>query len=131
MLTYCDLNKIRLQLSKSMFLVINDTNEDKRKIELDVGNISATSEVLILGSHLVETDALNDELKLHFDLRFKNCSKFFNFVRSNRCAPISIKLKVLMSYVTSTLLHNCEAFGHLLPTGLEPLYFNLNLSTST
>ena len=27
--------------------------------------------------------------------------------------------------MTSTLLYNCEAFGHLLPTGLEPLYHKL------
>ena len=125
MLTYCDLNKIRLQLSKCMFLVINGTIEDKKKIELNVGDISAAKEVLILGSHLVETGVLRDELKLHFDLRFKNCIKFFNYIRSNRCAPISIKLKVLRSCVTSAFLHNCEAFGHLLPTGLESLYFKM------
>ena len=125
MLKYCDLNKIRLQLSKCMFIVINSSMEDKKKIELDVGRISATSEVLILGSHLVETGALKDELKLHFELRFKNCIKFFNFVRSNRYAPIAVKLKVLRACVTSTLLYNCEAFGHLLPTGLEPLYHKL------
>ena len=125
MLTYCDLNKVRLQLSKCMFTVINGSDDDKIEIELDVGNIKAAPNVLILGSHLVETGLLKDDLKLHFDLRFKNCIKYFNFVRSNRIAPIAIKLKVLTACVTSTLLHNCEAFGNILPNGLEALYYKL------
>lgn len=125
MLKYCDLNKIRLQLSKCMFMVINGSGEDRTKIVLDAGDIKASPDVLILGSHLVETGLLKDDLKLHFDLRFKNCIKYFNFVRSNRLAPIAIKLKVLSACVTSTLLYNCEAFGPLLPNGLEALYFKL------
>ena len=66
MLTYCDLNKVRLQLSKCMFIVINGSDDDKVEIELDVGNIKAAPNVLILGSHLVETGLLKDDLKLHF-----------------------------------------------------------------
>ena len=59
------------------------------------------------------------------DLRFKNCVKYFNFVRNNKLAPAVIKLKVLTACVTSTLLYNCETFGNNLPAGIETLYFKL------
>ena len=62
---------------------------------------------------------------MHLKLRFKNCIKFFNFLRANRHAPIAVKLKVLSSCVTSTLLYNCETFGPELPKGIEVLYYKL------
>ena len=56
--------------------------------------------------------------------RFKNVVKFFNYVRTNRIAPISVKLKVLNTCVL-TLLHNCETFGPSIPEGLEELYHKM------
>ena len=125
MLHYCNMNKIQLQLSKCRFMVINGSNDDKQNIVLNIGDISSSAEVLILGTPLSETGRLKDDLKLHLDLRFKNCIKFFNFIRNNKLAPIAIKLKVLTACVTSTLLYNCETFGSKLPKGIETLYFKL------
>ena len=48
--------------------------------------------------------------------------KFYNFIRSNKSAPIQIKLKVLKSCVMSSLLYNCETFGNSIPKGLESAY---------
>ena len=43
MLQYCQLNRIKLQLSKCMFLVINGTEEDKQNISLgDDGDLPST-----------------------------------------------------------------------------------------
>ena len=137
MLQYCNLNKIKLQLSKCMFLVVNGTVEDKLKISLaDDEDMPSTTEVLILGTPLSDSGNLQLDLNLHLKLRFKNCIKFFNYIRANRLAPTSIKLKVLMACVTSTLLHNCETFGPKLPKGIETLYFKLiksamNVRTNT
>ena len=69
------------------------------------------------------------DLELHLQKRFKNVIKFFNFLKDNQCAPISIKLKVLKACVVSTLLYNCEAFGHRIPQGLEELYHKLIKAT--
>ena len=125
MLQYCKINLIQLQLSKCMFIVINGTPEDRKEIELDVGKISCSGQLMILGSPISATGKLTEDLKLHLETRFQNCIKFFNFIRSNKLAPISVKLKVLTACVTSTLLYNCEAFGNDLPKGLESLYFKL------
>ena len=125
MLQYCNLNAIKLQLSKCRFIVINGTDDDKQVIELEVGDISSATDVLILGSPLSESGLLKDDLKLHMDIRFKNCIKFFNWIRNNKLAPIAIKLKVLTACVTSTLLYNCETWGSMLPAGIEALYSKL------
>ena len=99
---------------------------DKLKISLvDDEDMPSTTEVVILGTPLSDSGNLQLDLDAHLNLRFKNCIKFFNYIRSNRLAPTSIKLKVLMSCVTSTLLHNCETFGPKLPKRLDTLYFKL------
>ena len=125
MVRYCDTNKIILQLSKCNFFVINGSAEDKDTVMLDVGPINCVNEVMILGTPLTDTGMGQKDLDLHLKERFTNAVKFFNFVRSNRCAPISIKLKVLSSCVINTLLYNCETFGNELPIGIEKLYYKL------
>ena len=57
--------------------------------------------------------------------RYVAVHKFYNFLRSNKLAPLSVKLKVLHACVTSSLLHNCEAFGPKLPKQLESTYYSL------
>ena len=57
--------------------------------------------------------------------RYLAVSKFYNFIRSNRLAPSKAKLKVLEACVTSSLLHNCEAFADNIPDNLEKLYHEL------
>ena len=77
----------------------------------------------ILGSHI--SGNLKYDLELHLKKRFKNVIKFFNYVRSNKLAPVSVKLKVLKSCVMSALLYNCEAFGQKIPEGLDQLYYKM------
>ena len=68
---------------------------------------------------------MKTNLELHFKKRFKNVIKYFNFVKSNRIAPVSVKLKVLKSCVMGSLIHNCEAFGDKIPKSLEATYHKL------
>ena len=118
LLEFCGINSILLQASKCWFTVINGTAEDR--LPLQVGNndpIKYAEHLEILGSHI--SGSLRLDLELHFKKRFKNVIKFFNFIKENRIAPVSVKLKVLKSCVMSTLLYNCEAFGPRIPDGLE------------
>ena len=59
------------------------------------------------------------------DLRYKSVIKFYNFIRSNKLAPLSVKLKVLRACVVNSLLHNCEDFGYIVPRDLESTYMKL------
>ena len=103
MFFYCNLNVIKVQLSKCMFMVINRSGDDKDDIELNgYGILPITNEIMILGTPISESGNLREDLNTHLNIRYKNCIKFFNFIRENRSAPTSIKLKVLTSCVTST-----------------------------
>ena len=57
--------------------------------------------------------------------RYTSVIKFYNFIRSNRVAPLQIKLKVLKSCVMGSLLHNCEAFSDYIIKDLELAYSKL------
>ena len=56
---------------------------------LVISNISCANKVIIFGTPLSDTGTLKDDLDMHLEHRFKNCIKFFNFICSNRRAPIS------------------------------------------
>ena len=68
--------------------------------------------ITLLGSHLSQTGNLMDDLNSDFCSRFRSCIKFYNFLRSNRRAPLSVKLEVLKACLVSSVMHNSEAFGH-------------------
>ena len=79
----------------------------------------------LLGSHLSASGQLAEDLRLHMEVRYKACIKFYNFLRENRVAPLVVKLEVLRACVTNSLLYNCEAFGNGIPNGLEKTYNKL------
>ena len=125
LLQYCALNHISLQLSKCEFIVINGELKDMENIKLTEGSVKHVSFVTLLGSQLSESGSIEDDLKFHMRHRYPAVTKFFNFLRNNKLAPTAVKLKVLQACVTSALLHNCEAFGDLIPDDLERIYFSL------
>ena len=122
-LQYCKINSIVLQASKCFFTVLNSTMADKQPLLITSNDsVEFRDHLEILGSHI--SDSLKKDLELHYKKRFKNVIKFFNYVKSNRLAPVSVKLKVLKASM-SALLHNCEAFGPKIPEGLDLMYFKM------
>ena len=107
LLYYCNLDKIIPQYTKCNFIVI----------------------ILFLGSHLTQTGNIKDDMKLHIKKRYSSCIKFYNFLRSNKLAPLHVKLKVLKACFINSLLYNCETFGNWCPKDLENIYYNLIKAT--
>ena len=122
---YCKKNHINLELSKCEFIVINGDLEDKANFVLPNGIIKNVLYVTLLGSQISCTGKLKYDLNLHMQKRFHAVSKFYNFLRSNKLAPISVKLKVLDACVCSVLLHNCETFADKIPGDLKTMYISL------
>ena len=119
LIAYCRRNSIILEPTKSQFVVINGTDVDHTDIKIDDVLISHCSYLSLLGSHLSESGCLKDDMSHHLTKRYQTCVKFYNFVRSNRVAPLQVKLKVLKSCVLSNLLYNCETFGTDVPKQLD------------
>ena len=49
-------------------------------------------------------------------------TKYTNYCSRNYLAPLQIKLKVLTSCVTSTIIYGCETRGKSIPKGIEQVY---------
>ena len=125
---FCRINHISLQITKCEFIVINGDSDDRHSRQpLCFGNekIDSVPFIRLLGSHLSESGSLDEDLKLHMTKRYIAVHKFYNFLRENKLAPVLAKLNVLRACVTSSLLHNCEAFGDKIPKQLESTYFAL------
>ena len=125
LITYCKRNQINLELSKCEFVVINGALEDKMALNLQNGVIKNAEYVTLLGSRISSSGNLQYDLNLHMQKRFQAISKFYNFLRSNKLAPIAEKLKVLDACVCSALLHNCETFANKIPQDLKTMYISL------
>ena len=125
MLHYCRINCIVPRYTKSEFVAINGNTLDKEPIPFDEKNISHVEHLSLLGSHISCSGRLDDDLNLDYSNRFRSCIKFYNFLRSNKIAPLTIKLKVLKACVISSLLHNCETFSYRIPKDLEKQYYKL------
>ena len=122
---YCKLNHIIPQITKCKFIVINGSEADKEPLPFGDAFLDNVDHLEILGSHISQSGSLDDDLELHMTKRFKSCIKFFNFCRENKLAPVSVRLKTLRACVMSSLLYNCETFGHKLPKRLETTYNKL------
>ena len=118
LLAYCRMNSIKLESSKSQFIVINGKEDDGQPLPTDLGPIANCVLLSLLGSHLSATGSISEDIQLHFDSRFKSCIKFYNFLIENKCA-------VLKSRVLSNVLYNCETFGSTLPADIEKCYHSL------
>ena len=122
---YCSENFIVPQFTKCMFIVVNGSHEDKTPLPFSSSLLENVDYLEILGSHLVQSGSLTQELDLHMNKRFYSCIKFFNFCKENKLAPLSVRLKSLRGCVMMSLLHNCEAFGDKVPKSLESIYHKL------
>ena len=125
LVSYCNTNKISLEFSKCEFMVVNGEAVDKAEIVLEYGKIKNVEFISLLGSQIGCLGILNHDLNLHMRKRFCAVNKFYNFLGSNKLAPIPVKLKILEACVCSALLHNCETFGSKIPDDLEKVYLSL------
>ena len=125
LLQYCSLNKIIPQYTKCEFFAINGTPADREPLPFGDSVLSHVPHIILLGSHLTCTVSLKEELVFHMEKRYKSVFKFYNFIRSNKSAPLKVKLKVLRVCVVGSLLHNCETFGDSIPKDLESTYVKM------
>ena len=125
LLYYCNLNSILPQYDKCEFITINGDIDDNLPLTFGSRFIQNVNYITLLGSHLSQDGSLKEDISLHMKKRYSSCIKFYNFIRSNKGAPISVKIKVLKSCVLGSLLYNCETFGNVIPKELESLYIKL------
>ena len=124
LLAYCNLKKVIPQYKKCCYIVINGTKNDMSSLEFGHKYIENCNHIVLWGIHLSQSARLNDDISRHITKWYKASITFYNFLNSNKLAPLVGKLKVLKARVVSSLLHNCETFGGC-PKEIEKLYYKM------
>ena len=124
MLKYFHDNKLGLNLGKSGYLIINaKSNDMKTNIHLENGCLEYKNQVVYLGGVFSDTGNINNDVSLYLKEKRPNVTvKFVNFCAKNYLSPLSIKLKVLDTCVSSSLYYGSETWGNFKTNTLETLY---------
>ena len=124
MLKYFDENQLKLNLSKSEYLIINGKeNDTKDSLLLNNGYLGYKSVVKYLGIKISDSGNVSTDIGLNIDAKRANVTiKYGNFCRKNFLAPLEVKLTVLNTCVSASLLYGCEVWGTSNVAKLESLY---------
>ena len=124
MLDYLKKNSLSLNLSKSGYLVINGKgNYTKDDILLKNDNLEYKSIVTYLGAKFSDSGNIKSDIELFVNEKRTNVTiKYGNFCRKNFLAPLEIKLSVLNTCVSASLLYGCETWGGSNFNNIECLY---------
>ena len=124
MLEYFRENSLSLNLSKSAYLIINGKKCDpKSTLKLDNGILEYKSRVIYLGAVISDSGSLKSDVKSYTKSKRPNLTiKFNNFCKKHHLAPLEIKLMVLNTCVTASILYDCETWGDNLGTHIETMY---------
>ncbi len=124
MLEYFDENELKLNLSKSAYLIINGKEADyKCPLTLRNGNLDYKSIVKYLGMKISDTGSIKGDVEINIESKRSNLTiKYGNFCRKNFLAPIDVKLHVLNSCVSASLLYGCEVWGMAKVNKVESMY---------
>ena len=124
MLDYFGENSLSLNLSKSGYLIINGKNDDiKNDLRLKNGVLEYKSVVTYLGVKISDAGNLKNDIDLYIEGKRSNVTiKFSNFCRRNFLAPIDVKMKVLDTCVSASLIYGCETWGISRVKDVETIY---------
>ena len=108
------LGRLRVNLGKSGFLIINPKPDDRRcNIILESGVLKYKSSFEYLGVVISDSGVLKNDVQAFVIQKRANVStKFSNFCKVNRNAPLSVKLEVLDICVASAITYACETWGN-------------------
>ena len=123
MLDYFEENSLSLNLGKSGYLIINGDDSDRTDLVLKNGALAYCSVIKYLGVKISDCGILKKDIDFFLEDKRANVTiKFGNFCRKNYLAPLDIKLRVLNTCVTASLLYSCETWGDSQFRHIEVLY---------
>ena len=122
MYDFCNLYGMKVNNSKTKFMVINGTSDDKQPIIHNNISIDYCKQYIYLGSPFTDDANPSTSIKAHAKLKICHALKFISFINKNNDIPFSIKKKVFDAAMMSAMLYGCESWmnGDLKP--IEKLY---------
>ena len=123
MLDYFEENSLSLNLEKSGYLIINGNDSDRVDLILKNGVLKYCPVVKYLGVKISDSGILKKDVEMFVEDKRANLTiKYGNFCRKNYLAPLDIKLRVINTCVSASLLYSCETWGDSQPKQIEVLY---------
>ena len=111
LLNYCAQNFIKLQIIKCAFMCVNsDDSDDEKPLLFQNLQLNPTTKEVYLGSMITKSVKVEDDVSADIVLRQISVVKFFSFIRCNRNAPVSVKMKCLDACIRSSVLYNSETW---------------------
>lgn len=123
-------NNLRLNISKSYYLIINPGRDDlKTSINLSTGTLKYASKIVYLGVLITDCGSLANDVKSYLSIKRCNVSvKFLNYCQEHKSTPLWAKIDVLDKCVVPSLLYACETWGEYL-SDIE-VYYRAGLKTA-
>ena len=129
-----------VNIGKSKFMCL-DSNSTKTYENMIINGqvVKYTQKEKYLGHYITDDNSLNESITCDLQERESNVIvKYRNFINNNKGASIHVRLKVFQACFCSTILSNCEVWGHCLPKRVLTLYnkglklaLDVRLSTPT
>ena len=115
-------NKLKLNIGKCKYTVINPGKNDKTSLILKGGTLKYTNTLKYLGIYITSSGSIRSDVKYYLDkLSYISTIDYPNFCKLNKNAPLHIKLLVLDKCVVSSLIYACEVWGNHY-RDVEPIY---------
>ena len=115
---YCDNYGMKINNSKTQFMVINAEPADKRTIRTDHLDVQYCKEYWYLGSPITDDGSPLTVMRAHIKARSKHVLKFITFLQKNPDMPFSAKKAVAESCIVSAILYGTETW---LTSSFKPL----------
>ena len=113
MIDFCNRYGMKINFSKTMFMVINGTIQDRRCIEIDGNKIVHCDRYVYLGALILEDATFPKFIQEHAADRNKNLIKLYSFLFKNIDLPLKIKFRVMEACFFSSIFYSCETwFDH-------------------
>ena len=122
MYDFCNSHGMSVNNSKTNFMVVNGTSDDKEPIIYNNNTISYCHQYIYLGSPFSDDAKPSTAIKIHANIKMCHALKFVSFINKNNDVPFTIKQKVFEAALMSAILYGCESWmnGDLKP--IEKLY---------
>ena len=111
--------------TKTKFMVINNTDEDKVPITSDGFIVTYCTSYLYLGAYITDDASYRTSITMHINDKKKHYLKYVSFLVKNPDLPFTIKKKVAEACVLTTILYGCETWFNYDCRKLEIVYMGI------
>ena len=119
---YCREYGMKINESKTKFLVINGLANDRKDINLEDFKVRHCTSYLYLGVIFTENGSGSSSLKAHVAEKKQHLNRLNIFLSRNYDAPFFIKRKVFDAAFSSGILYGCESWLDIPLKPIESMY---------